>query len=137
MNRRDLIRKIALGGTVFVFVPSIVQSCTKDTGVTTSVTNIILDLSLSVNSALNISGGSKTTQNVIIVNTGNDSFIAVSSICPHQGCTVNYDSPSGEIKCPCHNSVFTTSGDVVSGPAPSALQSFTVTKAGNILTITG
>ena len=74
-------------------------------------------------------------QNLIIINTGGGKFSALSSICTHQGCTVGYDSPSGNIKCPCHGSVFSTSGSVVNGPAQSALQSYPVSLTGNILTI--
>ncbi len=40
------------------------------------------------------------------------------------GCTV---APKGEqLQCPCHNSVFSLSGQVVSGLAPSPLQAVAV-----------
>jgi cytochrome b6-f complex iron-sulfur subunit len=142
MNRRDLVQKIVVGGAVLVFVPSILKSCTKDPaldpaikqGGNTPGSKINLDLSLADNSALNTAGGSLITQNIIVINTGS-SFAALSSICTHQGCTVGYDSAVTQIKCPCHGSVYSTTGSVITGPAPLALKSYQVTKTDNILTI--
>jgi cytochrome b6-f complex iron-sulfur subunit len=143
MNRRDLVQKIVLGGAVLILVPSVLESCTKipttnpgnNTGGNTPGTKINLDLSLADNSPLNTTGGSKIVQGIIVVNTGSSNFVALSSICTHQGCTVGYDSPSGNFKCPCHGSVYATTGSVITGPAPTALQSYPVSKTGNILTI--
>ena len=139
MNRRDLVQKIVLGGTVLILVPSVLESCTKtpvtDPGGNPPGTKINLDLSLVDNSSLNTTGGSKIVQGIIIVNTGSGNFIALSSICTHQRCTVGYDSGAGNFKCPCHGSVYATTGSVITGPAPSPLQSYSVSKTGNILTI--
>lgn len=140
MNRRDLIQKVLLGGTVLVLVPSVFKSCSKDPatdpgGGNKPGTKINLDLSLADNSSLNTTGGSKIVQNIIVINTGNGNFVALSSVCTHQGCTVGYDSTAGNIKCPCHGSVYATSGGVITGPAPASLQSYPVSKTGNILTI--
>jgi cytochrome b6-f complex iron-sulfur subunit len=99
MNRRDLVQKIVLGGAVLILVPSVLESCTKipttnpgnNTGGNTPGTKINLDLSLADNSPLNTTGGSKIVQGIIVVNTGSSNFVALSSICTHQGCTVGYD----------------------------------------------
>lgn len=103
---------------------------------TTNLENkLTLDLSVPQNSTLNTAGGSLIVQNIIVANTVNDNFIALSSICTHQGCTVGYDSGAANIKCPCHGSVYATTGLVINGPAPLALQAYEVSKADNILTI--
>jgi cytochrome b6-f complex iron-sulfur subunit len=139
MSRRDLIQRVLLGGTVLVLAPSILESCTKnpatDPNAVIKDKKLTLDLTLSENSSLNTTGASMILQNLIIINTGGGKFSALSSICTHQGCTVGYDSPTGNIKCPCHGSVFSTSGSVVNGPAQSALQSYPASLTGNILTI--
>lgn len=44
-----------------------------------------------------------------------------SPICPHLGCRYNWDENQNRFVCPCHHSVFTKDGDVVSGPAPRPL----------------
>lgn len=144
MNRREVIQKFLLGGTVLVLVPSVIESCSKDNsmdpGTTTGSTpppagtSINVDLSLAENSALNTTGSSKIVQNVLLINTGTQ-IVALSAICTHEGCTVAYHPTANDIECPCHGSVFSTTGSVINGPALSALKSYSVTKTGNVLTI--
>jgi cytochrome b6-f complex iron-sulfur subunit len=140
MNRRDLIQKVLLGGTVLFVVPAALQSCSKDTtpdpGTTPPPTGskITIDLSLAENAALNTSGGSKVVQSVLVMNLSG-SYAAVTSICTHQGCTVAYVPGAGNIQCPCHGSMFSTTGSVTNGPAASPLTSYPVSKSGTILTI--
>lgn len=140
MNRRDVIQKFLTGGTVLVVVPSVLESCSKDDNdATNPATNppssLVVDLSLPANAALNTPGSSKILSNVIIINLGNG-FVALSSICTHQGCTVAYNSTSGNLECPCHGSVYSISGNVLTGPAPAALHTYNISQTGTILTIT-
>jgi menaquinol-cytochrome c reductase iron-sulfur subunit len=44
-----------------------------------------------------------------------------SPICPHLGCRYDWHPQRGEFICPCHNSVFSTDGKVLAGPAPRPL----------------
>ena len=46
---------------------------------------------------------------------------ALDATCTHLGCTTNWFAEEELIKCPCHGSIFTVAGDVVSGPAPVPL----------------
>lgn len=61
---------------------------------------------------------------LFLLRKGN-SFRAVSAVCTHLGCTVN-DTQKG-FHCPCHGSVFDSSGAVISGPAPKTLPWYSVT----------
>jgi cytochrome b6-f complex iron-sulfur subunit len=144
MNRRDVIQKFLLGGTVLVIVPSVLESCTKSNAtepspaISTSPSTgsaINLDLSLTENSSLNSAGSSKLVQNILIINTGTK-IVALSAICTHQGCTVGYNPGAKDIECPCHGSTYSLSGSVINGPAISPLRSYTVSQTGNLLTIT-
>lgn len=143
MNRREVVHKFLLGGTVLVLVPSVLESCSKDTtkdpgtnqGNPPSGSSINLDLSLAENAALKSTGNSKIVQNILIINTGTK-IVALSAICTHQGCTVGYQSAADDIECPCHGSVFSTTGSVINGPASSPLRSYPVIQTGNVLTIT-
>ncbi|MHB1686085.1 MAG: QcrA and Rieske domain-containing protein [Ignavibacteriaceae bacterium] len=44
-----------------------------------------------------------------------------SPICPHLGCSYNWDSQKNQFECPCHGSVFDANGKLISGPAPRNL----------------
>jgi nitrite reductase/ring-hydroxylating ferredoxin subunit/uncharacterized membrane protein YphA (DoxX/SURF4 family) len=63
---------------------------------------------------------------------------AYSSVCTHQGCTVNYDKTNNLLICPCHNAQFdpTNEGSVISGPTKIALPKIKVAILGiNIVEI--
>ena len=45
-----------------------------------------------------------------------DDFIALSSVCPHLGCQVHWESNNERFFCPCHNGAFDKSGQPISGP---------------------
>lgn len=53
---------------------------------------------------------------------GRDSlgFYAVDASCPHLGCMVRFDDST--FGCPCHSSIFTEDGTVVSGPSRHPLR---------------
>lgn len=66
----------------------------------------------------------------ILINTPDGELRAFSAICTHLTCTVIYESDTGTILCPCHNGRFDLSGNVISGPPPSPLESYTVEISG-------
>jgi cytochrome b6-f complex iron-sulfur subunit len=53
-------------------------------------------------------------------------FLALSRKCTHLGCTVPWDAEVERFVCPCHSSVFDITGEVLSPPAPRALDWFPV-----------
>ena len=60
-------------------------------------------------------------EQVWVVKKSPDDIKVFSSICPHLGCRYNWDDEKKLFVCPCHNSVYTIEGTVVSGPAPRGL----------------
>jgi menaquinol-cytochrome c reductase iron-sulfur subunit len=59
--------------------------------------------------------------NVWAVKDAAGSATVFSPVCTHLGCQVGWDRGTQRFVCPCHNSVFTKDGTVVSGPAPRSL----------------
>ena len=51
-----------------------------------------------------------------------DQFIALSSVCPHLGCAVHWESENDRFFCPCHNGVFDAAGKATAGPPAAARQ---------------
>ncbi len=64
----------------------------------------------------------------VLVHLESGDFVAYSAVCPHQGCTVEYQQDSGQLACPCHGSAFdpADSGAVLSGPAQQPLSDIPV-----------
>jgi len=61
-------------------------------------------------------------------------FVALSAVCTHLGCIVNYDKEK-EIWCPCHAGFFDLRGNVISGPPPRPLPSYPVAVVGGKVVI--
>jgi cytochrome b6-f complex iron-sulfur subunit len=61
-----------------------------------------------------------------LVRLADGGFLALSSKCPHLGCTVPWNEKTRTFPCPCHASVFDMNGNVQSPPAPRALDLFPV-----------
>lgn len=51
-----------------------------------------------------------------------ESFLALSSTCPHLGCQVHWEPGNDRFFCPCHNGVFDPSGKAIGGPPGDAGQ---------------
>jgi len=49
-----------------------------------------------------------------------DDFIALSSTCPHLGCSVQWEAQNNRFFCPCHNGEFDASGKGYAGPPGDA-----------------
>jgi Rieske Fe-S protein len=46
---------------------------------------------------------------------------ALSSVCPHRGCDVEWNGEEKVWDCPCHGSRFTPEGTIIRGPAAQPL----------------
>jgi cytochrome b6-f complex iron-sulfur subunit len=60
-------------------------------------------------------------------------LVALSAVCTHVRCILNYDRERKGLVCPCHDGRFDLSGNVLSGPPPRALPSYEVAvRAGEV-----
>lgn len=53
-------------------------------------------------------------------------ILAVSALCSHFRCVLNWDAESGVLVCPCHEGRFNPTGDVLSGLPRQALPTYPV-----------
>ena len=61
-------------------------------------------------------------QPAIVINRPGKGFIALSKVCTHLGCLVEYAKDRNMLICPCHAGTFDLEGNVLSGPPPKPLQ---------------
>jgi menaquinol-cytochrome c reductase iron-sulfur subunit len=59
-----------------------------------------------------------------VVKHEDNSLVAFGPICTHLGCAYHWDESKSEFLCPCHTSLFSIDGQVMSGPAPRPLDRY-------------
>ncbi|MCP9768713.1 Rieske (2Fe-2S) protein [Lacihabitans sp. LS3-19] len=142
IDRKDFMKQVGLGFGAIMLM-NCLQSCGEteipDPNPTGNgdVLDFSIDITASGNTALQTKGGFLVvaSKKVIIARTLNDTWIAVSSACTHEGTTVNYRSASNDFLCPNHGSTFSSVGAATKSPATSALKKYNVTFTANSNTV--
>ena len=68
-----------------------------------------------------------------ILRTG-EGFLAISGVCPHLHCIVNWNEMQKKFECPCHGAKFNEFGEVLEGPPPRPLDLYRLQiAAGNLV----
>ena len=89
------------------------QTSTSDTVITT-INDLAVGQSLEFTSSAGISA--------ILFRSSEDKVYALSRICTHEGCSVDFDMNQNRLICPCHGANYeATDGSVISGPTTKAL----------------
>lgn len=139
MDRKDFLNKLGLS-TAAAFAVSQLVGCSKAgsgmVGAAGSV-DFTIDLSNSSYSALNSNGGFIYMNGVIVARTTSGNYVALSQTCTHQGYTVQYVASQDLFYCPAHGSIFSDSGAVQGGPAPTNLKQYKTQLSGTSLRIYG
>jgi cytochrome b6-f complex iron-sulfur subunit len=67
------------------------------------------------------------TAPAMLIHHEDGSWVALSAVCTHLGCTVQYEAQANRIHCACHGGVYDPrTGANVSGPPPKPLKLFKV-----------
>jgi len=104
--------------------------------------NLCIDLADPANQALATVGGAllvdSTTDTIMVIRQSSADVVAVSAICTHSGCSMNFNSGQQLLDCPCHGSQFGEDGHVIRGPArtPLAVYAASLDTAANTITLT-
>ncbi|HEY6952894.1 MAG TPA: Rieske (2Fe-2S) protein [Bacteroidota bacterium] len=136
MDRKEFLSLLGLSSAALA-VSYCFSGCQPMSSVPTAPANVdfTLDLTNPSNSALNSNGGYVYNNGVIVARTMNGAYVAVSEYCTHAGGTVVFNTGGNDFYCPVHGSVFSTTGSVVSGPAPSALVRYNTSLSGTSLRV--
>ena len=73
----------------------------------------------------------------ILFKTKDEKVYALSRICTHEGCSVNFDMSKNKLICPCHGAEYESGeGNVISGPTQRNLKKINVKVDGdNVLEV--
>lgn len=135
MNRRKFLKSVLffLGSTVLVsFVYPLVRFLKPPGSEAEGRKTTIKREEIPVGSAKDI-----VINNIpaIVINVPDKGLIALSKVCTHLGCLVEYDKVKKRLLCPCHAGVYNLEGNVLSGPPPKPLQKYPVKVAGEDIVI--
>ncbi len=136
LNRREFIKTsfktIAIGTLALstIDIKKLVAQADQDNSATTAKVIDIADYP-----DLGSVGGYAIIGKTFISRTGQSNFLALSTVCTHKKCEVDYTGSGFE--CPCHGSNYSSSGKVTKGPAKKNLKSYKTTynETDNTLTI--
>jgi cytochrome b6-f complex iron-sulfur subunit len=118
MERKEFIKQLGYTAAAF-FMADYLAGCSK----VDQVPKVDFYLNLTdpqYTDLLNL-GGYVYVGNVIVFRGLDGSYYALSKVCTHQGCDVQYAVSQNEILCPCHGSHYDIQGNVTIGPAASPL----------------
>jgi cytochrome b6-f complex iron-sulfur subunit len=73
---------------------------------------------------------------ILLIRDSEKSVRALSSVCTHKGCQVDYSPKKKRVECGCHGSVFDLYGKVLGGPAPKPLRNYPAELSGGRVIIT-
>jgi cytochrome b6-f complex iron-sulfur subunit len=143
MTRKEFFARVGFGAATVLLpacIAGLATSCSSDDSGTSgsgsstpaATGNFTVDTSTG---PLATNGGFIVMKGIIIARTTTGTFLAVSSSCTHEGVTLGYEKSGNVFVCPRHNSQFTSTGTVISGPAPSNLKQYQTTLSGTTLTV--
>ena len=138
MDRKEFLSQVGLS-SAFIFAGSCLAACSKGSTGTPSGPSTNVDFTINLNdanyAALKTKGGYVVVNNIIVALSTSNTYLAVSSICPHQGVTVQFQAAQDQFFCNAHSSLFSSTGARISGPANSGLKQYNTSLSGTSLRI--
>jgi len=113
LNRREFLAKSAAAAAALVVVEGCGDGQIGPTGVTLGGQGVTVKIAdfpglATVNTVVSIS------EDRALVRTSATTFQGYSKICTHEGCVT--EVRNNQYECPCHGSIFSSSGAVLRGP---------------------
>lgn len=120
MDRQEFFRLVGISVGAIV-LQQCLSGCNSNTNSEPHPQELTINLNNGTYSSLRNRGSYIYQNGIIIAHTNQDSYIAVSQACTHQGTTVVFDAPTNTFVCANHGSVFSERGEVQKGPATKPL----------------
>lgn len=126
-NRRECLKALAAASALVAGLPGALAAAKR------------ISISLDLVERLKTVGGSAylkvKERELIFIRDSEETVKVLDPLCTHKKCTVEYDSGSRTLVCPCHGSQYALSGKVLKGPAKAALTNYEATLADGQITI--
>ncbi len=71
----------------------------------------------------------------VLVKTKSGNIAALSAVCTHLGCIVQWEKDKQDFICPCHGGLYSAEGAVTGGPPPKPLAKIPVSVAEGKITV--
>ena len=71
----------------------------------------------------------------VLIRQKSGTVVALSAVCTHLGCVVQWQKDKEEFLCPCHAGRFSNVGLVLSGPPPKPLEVIPVAEVNGTITV--
>ena len=141
ISRLEFLKKMGLLGAslMAVYCGVTMSSCKNEDNAMPAPTGktATYDITTVKNGDLKNKGGFfvDTANNIVIANTSDNGYVAVTLICTHaQNKNIIYST--NKFMCTVHSATFNNSGKATSSVTSTDLRTYPVMQAGNILTVT-
>ena len=129
MNRKDFIRLMGAGAIAVVALNHV--GCSKSDSIPNK--DFTIDINDPQYSPLLNPGGYVYVNGLIIFLAVDGNYYALSQVCTHLGCNVEYVDSQNDIFCPCHGSQYDIQGNVTHGPSTTPLFQYATSLSGTML----
>jgi len=141
INRLEFLKKMGLSGAslMAIYCGVTMSSCKNEQSATPASSTgqiVTFDMSRVIYANLLTKGGFfvDSTNNIVIANTSDNGYVAVTIVCTHEG-NRNIIYSTNKFACAVHGATFDNTGKNLS-VAPSPLKTYKVSQAGNTLSVT-
>ena len=141
INRLEFLKKMGFTGAslMAVYCGITMSSCKNEDNTTpapSTGTTAIFDMNTATYSKLLTKGGFHVDNgnSIVIANTSDNGFVAVTLVCTHEG-NRNIIYSTSKFSCTVHGATFDNTGKNLS-VASSPLKTYKVSQTGNVLTVT-
>jgi cytochrome b6-f complex iron-sulfur subunit len=141
VKRTDFLKQLGFSGAAIFATYCIggLSACSSSANISPNSMNssdFTLDLNATENSILKNKGGFLVKNNVVIANTAQGNYVAVTRVCSHEGRQeVIYRSVQNDFYCFVHGALFDVNGNGLNSEGMNGLKLYNIQLNGNLLRV--